>query len=121
MRRSGAVSAGALWCVLSERPCEVGCSRKVTLIHSSLQVLLHIIPPPPCHWAALDNLFSQLGGIVHGMLARLKRAGLIEVVGHLEGERTLAYQRRDHLVWQAASQLTSEVTDTLGIGGPYDS
>ena len=70
---------------------------------------------------AIERATGLAGSIVHGMLARLKRAGLIEVVGHLEGERTLAYQRRDHLVWQAASQLTSEVTDTLGIGGPYDS
>lgn len=38
---------------------------------------------------------------------------MIDVTGRVVGERTLAYKRREHLLWQAAVQLTSEGRETL--------
>lgn len=87
-----------------------------------LTVMSQIAQAPDTTFSApvIERSTGLAGSIVHGLLARLKRAGLVQVVGRVEGERTLAYQRRDHLVWQAASQLTSEVTETLSFGGHHD-
>lgn len=87
-----------------------------------LAIMAQIAGSPGAGFTApsIEATTGLAGSVVHGMLGRLRRAGLVNVVGRVDGERTLAYERRDHLLWQAATQLTSEASDSLIEGDTRD-
>ncbi len=80
-----------------------------------LAIMREIAEAPGAEFTApvLEAATGLAGSVVHGLLGRLRRADLIDVTGRVVGERTLAYKRREHLLWQAAVQLTSEGRETL--------
>jgi hypothetical protein len=87
-----------------------------------LAIMTEIAQAPTAGFTApvLEATTGLAGSVVHGMLGRLRRAGLVSVIGRVRGERTLEYERRDHTLWQAATQLTSEARDSLSEGEPRD-
>jgi hypothetical protein len=87
-----------------------------------LAIMTEIAQAPEAEFTApaIEAMTGLAGSVVHGMLSRLRRAGLVTVVGHVRGQRTLEYERRDHVLWQAATQLTSEARDSLSEGEPRD-
>lgn len=99
-----------------------GLSKAVFGSEHMLAIMTAIAATPDAAFTApaVESATALAGSVVHGMLGRLQRAGLVRVIGRVPGERTLAYERRAHLMWDAAAQLRSEAHDSLREGDPRD-